>query len=149
MPTPTSLWLCKERGFAMMVTDHRSHRDTVESPHLRIFIYHLDMALGNLLQVTCLDPADQVISEGHFPLQPICFCKNKELQGPVMHQTRQKTLLCCVLGCHRRSHGPVTCPMQQMGHAALPYRAGVRWVRGTACTFAGNTQREIPHLDTG
>jgi len=38
-----------------MVTDHRSPRDTVESPSLEIFRYCLDIVLGTLLYVTQLE----------------------------------------------------------------------------------------------
>ena len=38
--------------FTVMVTDHRSPRDAVESPSLEIFKYHLDTVLGNLLYMT-------------------------------------------------------------------------------------------------
>lgn len=137
MPTSSSLWMCKERGFTTMVTDHRSHRDAVESPHLGIFTKSQDTALGNRLQVTQLHLGD-------FPFQTICFCKNKELQCPMNRPDKR----CCyalfwgVTGGHRAAE-------QLLSHAAngtcsTPKQAGVRGLRGTACTPAGS---EIPHLE--
>lgn len=133
-----------------MVTDHRSHRDAVESPPWRIFTFHLDTALENLLQVMQLDPGHRVISKGHLLLQPICFCKNKELQCPVMHhQAEYAAMLWFWVSQEVTWLQNITCPMQQMGHAALPIRAGVKRLRDTACTFAGHTKRGIPHLNAG
>lgn len=140
-----------------MVTAHRSHRDAVESPHLGIFTYSQDTALGNLLQVTQLHPSDQVIPKGHFPLQTICFCKKKELQCPMIRPDKR----CCyaVFWGVTADH---TAAQQHLSHAAngtcsTPKQGWSKRAKGHSLhpCWKGNsssgisTQREIPHLDTG